>query len=784
MKFVNNLPTAVKLITGFGTVILLLIIVSATGYLSIGNINGYIDTMYTKRTLPLEYASNLLLNLYTVRGDVYKYILLPEERTQLSEEISNSAKEIDTHIDLYKQIELDQEETTNLNKFEESWKEYYRLMQDVLKQIDAGETQKPLISLASGGEISNARKSAFAPLDNLQTLNIQYAGDLEKHAEEIYTQISLVIIIITILAILIAIILTWLITTSMNTPLRLMAGALQSLCRGDLNRNIPQEVKNQIMGRSDEIGIAGKGLGATEIYMIDMATAAQRIAAGDLTIQVTPKGETDELGVSFAKMVEGLRTTVSQVAENAVSVSTASEQLALAANQAGEATNQISVTIQQIASGTSQQTESVSKTAGSIDQLTRAIDGVAKGAQDQSSAINQTSLAMQQLSAAIKEIRSGAQEQVRSVNENRTALSQFSESVTKLNRGAQSQSEGLSQAVTAGQNLTEAIQQLASAAGEVSAQVKKAAEAAQEGSSIVLQTTKGMQKVRSATDTLAERVQGLGQRSGEIGLIVSTIDDIASQTNLLALNAAIEAARAGEHGKGFAVVADEVRKLAEKSALATKEIGELVRTVQNGAGDAVAAMQQAGEDVSVASDYTRQASAAFETIVSGTLASADGFNAIQQSIEAMEMARLSLERAIEDVRHIANENKDNSVVMEELNSAIITRLEGVQRVAESNALTAEEMAKLNEGVIELLDNTSAIVEENTAATEEMNASSAEVSVMVENIASVSEENSAATEEVSASTEEMSAQVEEVTASATALAEMAQGLQKTIAQFQI
>src|SRR5260221_13945534 len=100
-----------------------------------------------------------------------------------------------------------------------------------------------------------------------------------------------------------------------------------------------------------------------------------------------------------------------------------------------------------------------------------------------------------------------------------------------------------------------------------------------------------MAEIKGVVSAATERVQELGKLGRKIGAVVETIDDIAEQTNLLALNAAIEAARAGEHGKGFAVVADEVRKLAERSGRETKQIADLIRDVQSATEHAVTAMQ-------------------------------------------------------------------------------------------------------------------------------------------------------------------------------------------------
>jgi methyl-accepting chemotaxis protein len=237
-----------------------------------------------------------------------------------------------------------------------------------------------------------------------------------------------------------------------------------------------------------------------------------------------------------------------------------------------------------------------------------------------------------------------------------------------------------------------------------------------------------MQNIKQRVGVSAEKVQEMGARSDQIGDIVVAIEDIASQTNLLALNAAIEAARAGEAGKGFAVVADEVRKLAERASSATKEIGGLIKAIQKTVSEAVTAMDEGAKEVE---------------------------------------------------RGVVIANEAGSALNE-----ILTAAEAVNQQAEQAAAAAEQMSASANELVSAVDSVSAVVEENTAATEQMSAGSSEVTQAIENIASVSEENSAAVEEVSASAEEMSAQVEEVSASAQTLAELAKSLNEVVYQYKL
>jgi methyl-accepting chemotaxis protein len=237
-----------------------------------------------------------------------------------------------------------------------------------------------------------------------------------------------------------------------------------------------------------------------------------------------------------------------------------------------------------------------------------------------------------------------------------------------------------------------------------------------------------MHAIQAVVAQASARVEDLGKLGEKIGAVVETIDDIAEQTNLLALNAAIEAARAGEHGKGFAVVADEVRKLAERSQRETKAISDLIRDVQAGTREVVSAMAQGASEVERGSGQADEAGRALVEILESVEATASQVGTIVEATRGMSMRARDV---------------------------------------------SDSMASI-----------SAVVEEATAAAEEMAASASGVGETIEGIVATAEGSAETTTSVSDAAQAMASQVDEVNAQAEELAATAERLRSLVARFRL
>lgn len=205
-------------------------------------------------------------------------------------------------------------------------------------------------------------------------------------------------------------------------------------------------------------------------------------------------------------------------------------------------------------------------------------------------------------------------------------ISQTSEQIATASRNLRSSADQIAAGTesVASQTGTVAVasEEMAATSGEIASNCLSAAtnstrasDTARSGAEVVSQTTTCMDRIARQVKGVAKTVEELGSRSNQIGQIVGTIEDIADQTNLLALNAAIEAARAGEQGRGFAVVADEVRALAERTTRATREIGEMIKAIQGETQVAVSAMNEGVSEVEKGTEYSSRSGASLEEIL-------------------------------------------------------------------------------------------------------------------------------------------------------------------------
>ncbi len=448
-------------------------------------------------------------------------------------------------------------------------------------------------------------------------------------------------------------------------PVRALTDTAQMLAMGDLRQEAQIKTK-------DEIGQLGEALNQTIHYQRRMAAQASEIASGNLTQSVQPQSDHDELGHAFAEMVRQLNESIGQVAGHSRHLREASDRLASGSAQLGDSIQQISTSIDQIAQGSTEQAISFNKTVAAVSEMGAAVTGVNEGVQQQESATRAAAQVTEQISAAAERVLQSAQ--------------------------------------TATQQADQANQDT-----QVSAK-------------IVAQTLASMQSMQTSVEQLTGQVQNMGQYSEQIGLILSTIQDIASQTNLLALNAAIEAARAGEGGRGFAVVADEVRKLAERSATSTREIEKLVKNIQGAVGLAV------------------QAAAQGQTEVHGSLTRA------QEAGSSLDHILVAMDAVRKQVREISAASQKMCQATEQLGDSM-------QTVAD-------------------------VVQVNRSAAGQIDHGAETVRNTVESIASVTQENSAVSEEVNASAQDMTGQAQAVANESRELAELARDLDAVVENFQL
>jgi len=375
-----------------------------------------------------------------------------------------------------------------------------------------------------------------------------------------------------------------------------------------------------------------------------LESSASKMALGDLSFMSGIKSE-DEIGrldmsikeslISLSDILQRVKEVSGRAAKTADIVQRDSDKVEEGTQLEAEAVSDISSSVEQLNSAVmevSDSTESlatsVEQSAASIEEMASSITSVTKIAHELTGGIDETSSSIGELSASIREIARSTEQLALVSEETLSAIAQISSSIKQVEENA-AESAAISDAV--------------------------AKDAANLGVVSVEKTKDGMERIRDSVERTAEAVHKLGGRSEEIGTILNVINEITDQTTLLALNAAILAAQAGEHGKGFSVVAGEIKDLAERTAFSTQEISELIMSVRQEVRDAVEAMAEGIQTVNEGIELSKDAGDALKKILSSSNKSSDMANSIKRSTEEQSSAAKSVTEAMERVRAMADQ---------------------------------------------------------------------------------------------------------------------------------
>jgi len=338
------------------------------------------------------------------------------------------------------------------------------------------------------------------------------------------------------------------------------------------------------------------------------------------------------------------------------------------------------------------------------------VDGLAGLVRSVRDASTQVASASNQVAGASDDSAKIGLQASSAIDEVTSTMHEMSVNVQNMVKSTQVQASSVSETSASIDQMVASIQRVADTAKVLLDISNRSREEVHNGIGTMEKATDGLNRINTTINSSGEIIGALGQRADDIGKIIEVIDDLAEQTNLLALNAAIEAARAGEHGLGFAVVADEVRKLAEKSAQSTKEISELIQSIQKEARKAVENMDRSTSIVNEGLELGNELNSALKKISNVVtevykFAQEIGAATNEQSHGSSQIARATTR--LNEITH-----EINSAVEEQASGAqaVVKAMERMRELVQQStssstelAASSEQMSKMSRSLLEFID---------------------------------------------------------------------------------
>jgi methyl-accepting chemotaxis protein len=408
---------------------------------------------------------------------------------------------------------------------------------------------------------------------------------------------------------------------------------------------------------------------------------ADRIASGDLERQgvLESEDELGDLGRSFESMAGALRLTVSRVAQ-------ASDRLEGTASSLAGVGEEVKV-------ATARQVGGIAEARRSMDRLSGEVAGIADSAHGLNVSVEEASSSILELGASGEELNETAQGLSERVEAVSSSIEETVRSVRAVSGQTQALSSAASETSTSMEEMASSLREVDSNADEMARLSQEVVQLSEAGREKVRLTIEGMEAIRDATEAAEGVIGSLSGRAQEIGAIVDVIDDVADETNLLALNAAIIAAQAGDSGRAFSVVADAIKELADRVMASTKEIGTVIRAVQEESRSAQAAVERGSASVLSGVELSAQAGESLETITRQARGSGERVREIVGAVQEQSKAAVHVVALMERVRDGVETIRRAGTEQERGHEVVMASAEAMRDVSQLVHRTTEEQAR-------------------------------------------------------------------------------------------
>ncbi|MBD3306104.1 HAMP domain-containing protein [candidate division KSB3 bacterium] len=463
--------------------------------------------------------------------------------------------------------------------------------------------------------------------------------------------------------------------TRMITYLQRMADASMAIANGNLHHTVTPRSERDVLGQ------AFRKMAA---YLNEIATTSGAMAKGDLSQAIDARSAEDALGHMLQSMTEGLRSLILQIrtsVEHLVAIETGISRLT---------TDNLNIV--------QEGNVSVKAMIATVRKLAASVEDVAEKMEVLSSSVEETSASVTQMAPSITHIVSNTQALTQQITHTRTFLNETVDSLETIVARADDSKQLSQETIQDALNGQQAMEQVMT-------------------SMEVLQTT-----IRTTVDAITS----FSERSKNIGTILDVIGDVTDQTSLLALNASIIAAQAGEHGRGFAIVAEEIKSLAQGVTTSTKDIAEIVRTLQQETDNVVRTVHEGVSNVEQGMERTQQAQATLQKILSSAQRSSQVVTEMSDALRQLMTNTHSVADAMEKVKAMTDEiytaTNEQEISTKQINQAITHMNELASLIQQSTTYQAsglQEVLQTTTNVTQLIDQNSASSQKITQETQDL-----------------------------------------------------------------